>query len=385
MPFKMRLLLSDKPFDRLLNLDALSQYQKRHLKIVKAVYALIHFPCDITPSLILTVFLIKFHNLLDTTRHRKRTQSQERTQSYEAGEQSPRPCVYRVASPYHPIAILIQLFAPNATHCVLLKMHKVVVIINSEEPSTEARDSLGADHFINKAVQDVIAEYTAVGQAVPFLETLHPGPFKQLADSSAILLLFQVQLWSIAFVLMLPARCNHPEIVSGIPSILFHYHPRCAYQHQESACLRAVTKAHIADLLLDKPEGLLVSELATRSSIEGAKLARILRLLATRHCFKEFWAKERPVAIEKQKVQFIPFDFFKLKEVISTILDPLYDNVLPDAVKTHEDNTLNFDVAPEPLLPDYGLGRVGKYELDITMLNILNSLSRTLSELVELW
>lgn len=70
---------------------------------------------------------------------------------------------------------------------------------------------------------------------------------------------------------------------------------------------------------------------------------------------------------------------------IESINNHLDDNVLPDAVKTHEDNTLNFDVAPEPLLPDYGLGRVGKYELDITMLNILNSLSRTLSELVELW
>ena len=43
----------------------------------------------------------------------------------------------------------------------------------------------------------------------------------------------------------------------------------------------------IPDLLLDKPQGLHVSELSKLSGCEEGKLARILRLLATKHCFTE--------------------------------------------------------------------------------------------------
>ena len=40
--------------------------------------------------------------------------------------------------------------------------------------------------------------------------------------------------------------------------------------------------------------------------------------------------------------------------------------------------------APAPLLTDYGYGTQNKYNLDITMLTMLNSKERTLSEYVEL-
>lgn len=58
-------------------------------------------------------------------------------------------------------------------------------------------------------------------------------------------------------------------------------------QHEEPACLLVVTEARIADLLLGRPEGLPASELASRSGLDAKRLTRILRLLATKHCFKE--------------------------------------------------------------------------------------------------
>lgn len=43
----------------------------------------------------------------------------------------------------------------------------------------------------------------------------------------------------------------------------------------------------IPDLLKDKPEGVPVSELAKTAGVDQGKLARILRLLATKHVFRE--------------------------------------------------------------------------------------------------
>jgi len=59
------------------------------------------------------------------------------------------------------------------------------------------------------------------------------------------------------------------------------------FQHEEPASLLVVTEHKIADLLLDKPEGVPATELATKSGLDAGKLTRILRLLATKHCFRE--------------------------------------------------------------------------------------------------
>jgi hypothetical protein len=47
------------------------------------------------------------------------------------------------------------------------------------------------------------------------------------------------------------------------------------------------TDSKIADHLLDKPEGLHVDELGRKTGIDPGKLGRVLRLLATKHCFTE--------------------------------------------------------------------------------------------------
>lgn len=55
----------------------------------------------------------------------------------------------------------------------------------------------------------------------------------------------------------------------------------------EPSCLRVAVEAHIPDLLLNSPNGVHVDELSKKTGIESEKLARILRLLATRQCFRE--------------------------------------------------------------------------------------------------
>ncbi|KAJ3877770.1 S-adenosyl-L-methionine-dependent methyltransferase [Lentinula edodes] len=408
--------------------------------------------------------------------------------------------------------------------------------------------------LINKATQDVIAEYSAVGQAVPSLDTLQPGPF-QVPEETPTRLIRAIQI--------IEAACAQLSFTVAPPgSVMVNK----SLEHEEPACLLVVTEARIADLLLGIPEGLPASELASRSGLDAKKLTRILRLLATKHCFKEitpgvfannrlsmkllssdtvssivclltdeslrasaylndtltdpsemdggipfrratgypffdfhktrqglkkgerfpramvgwgdvtgkgflakvypwtslpadttvcdigggnghvtmslmkahphiklvlqdqpqviemarkFWAKEYPKAIENQRVEFVPFDFFKdsavqgcdcyylrsilrdwpdveseiiLKNVRKAMKPSsrviIHDTVLRNAVHTHEtlstEGTVQLDIAPEPLLPNYGVARVRTYELDMTMMNLLNAQARTLPEFIEL-
>ncbi|KIK62297.1 hypothetical protein GYMLUDRAFT_58461 [Collybiopsis luxurians FD-317 M1] len=125
--------------------------------------------------------------------------------------------------------------------------------------------------LINDAVKDVIMEYAAIGQAVPSLDTLEPGPFPA-PEAVPVQLRKAIQI--------IEAACAQLSCTVALPgSVLLN--------HEEPACLQVATEAQIADLLLDKPEGLSTSELSARSGLEEAKLTRVMRLLATRHCFKE--------------------------------------------------------------------------------------------------
>ncbi|TCD67183.1 hypothetical protein EIP91_000409 [Steccherinum ochraceum] len=57
--------------------------------------------------------------------------------------------------------------------------------------------------------------------------------------------------------------------------------------YEKSACLQVAIDYKIADLLLQKPDGVHVTTLAEATNIEEDKLSRILRLLATTHVFTE--------------------------------------------------------------------------------------------------
>ncbi|KAJ4479216.1 S-adenosyl-L-methionine-dependent methyltransferase [Lentinula aciculospora] len=418
--------------------------------------------------------------------------------------------------------------------------------------------------LINKAVQDVITEYAAVGQAIPSLDTLESGPF-QVPEEIPTRLTKAIKI--------IEAACAQLCYSVAPPgSVMVHK----SLNHEEPACLHVVIEARIANLLLDKPKGLPASELAFRSGLDTMKLTRILRFLATKHCFKEvrpgvfannrlsmkllssdpisslvctyvdeglkasaylndtltdpsdtdggipfrratgysffdyhkqpqglkqgqrfttgmigwgdivgksliakvypwtsqpadaticdvgggqgytimglmkahshvnlvlqdqpeiikmaqkFWAEEYPEAIEKQRVQFVPFDFLEETAAqgcdfyyISSVLHNwpdaeceiilknvrkamkpssrvlIHDTVLRDAVHTlNHDHIVSLsdeatiiqpnvrlDVAPEPLLPNYGVGSIRTYELDMALMTIVNAQARTLLEYIEL-
>ncbi|KIK62312.1 hypothetical protein GYMLUDRAFT_995195 [Collybiopsis luxurians FD-317 M1] len=129
----------------------------------------------------------------------------------------------------------------------------------------------GLTNLINEAVQVVIHEYAAVGQAVPSLDTLEPGPFS-IPEELPAQLRKAIQI--------IEAACAQLSCTVSLPGTTMR-------NHEEPACLLVATEARIADILLDKPEGLPASELALRSSLDAGKLERILRLLSTQHCFKE--------------------------------------------------------------------------------------------------
>ncbi|KAF5364060.1 hypothetical protein D9756_000985 [Leucocoprinus leucothites] len=55
----------------------------------------------------------------------------------------------------------------------------------------------------------------------------------------------------------------------------------------QTAYLSVALRAQVADILLDEPAGLHVSEISKRCKIEEKKLARILRTLCSQHIFRE--------------------------------------------------------------------------------------------------
>jgi hypothetical protein len=58
-------------------------------------------------------------------------------------------------------------------------------------------------------------------------------------------------------------------------------------QIYEPGCLHVVVTFKIPDILQDQPDGMHISEIAEKSGIEQGKLGRILRLLVSKHIFRE--------------------------------------------------------------------------------------------------
>ena len=58
-------------------------------------------------------------------------------------------------------------------------------------------------------------------------------------------------------------------------------------QFEECAALQVALDAKIADHLEDHADGLHVREIGKRSGLDSDKLGRVLRLLATKHVFRE--------------------------------------------------------------------------------------------------
>ncbi|PBK60856.1 S-adenosyl-L-methionine-dependent methyltransferase [Armillaria solidipes] len=120
-----------------------------------------------------------------------------------------------------------------------------------------------------KFVEDTFAKTTEPN--VPSLDDTAPHPLDEQVSSMEMKEAIQTIEGACAQLCALVARPNRT-----MGSIF------------EPACIRAVVNFNIADHLLDKPEGLHISDL---------EVGRIMRLLASKHCFREvdrdFFANNR--------------------------------------------------------------------------------------------
>ncbi|KAG6916945.1 hypothetical protein DXG01_004632 [Tephrocybe rancida] len=143
------------------------------------------------------------------------------------------------------------------------------------------------------------------------------------------------------------------------------------------------------------------------------------------------WPKDFPTAIDEKRIEFKAMDFFVdspiegcdvyyLKNIlhdwpdnecitilrnIRAVLKPsgrvlirrilfhrmigigmlkCYDYILQHAHRTGDVSGSGFVEAPEPLLPNYGEGRIRQYNLDMLLMVILNSRERTLEEFISM-
>ncbi|KAF8992613.1 S-adenosyl-L-methionine-dependent methyltransferase [Cyathus striatus] len=130
-------------------------------------------------------------------------------------------------------------------------------------------------NLISSAVRDVLSEYDAVGASVPLLESTETGPFDSPEDVTPKLA---------KAIRTIEAACAQLSFAVASPG---HVITNKAYGFEEPACMLVVTEAKIADILVDKPEGLHVNEIAKKTGLPAGKLGRIMRVLATKHCFNE--------------------------------------------------------------------------------------------------
>ncbi|KAJ7487261.1 S-adenosyl-L-methionine-dependent methyltransferase [Mycena galericulata] len=145
----------------------------------------------------------------------------------------------------------------------------------SHQPESGLAEITALADLITQTVKDVVAEYTAAGAALPSLASTAPGPF-DTPESVPLKLAKAVRI--------LDAACAQLSFTVGSPG---HVITNKAYGMKEPACLLVATDAKIADLLLNKPQGLHIDEIARKTGIDAGKLGRVLRLLSTKHCFAE--------------------------------------------------------------------------------------------------
>ncbi|KAJ7046122.1 S-adenosyl-L-methionine-dependent methyltransferase [Mycena alexandri] len=153
------------------------------------------------------------------------------------------------------------------------------------------------------------------------------------------------------------------------------------------------------------------------------KLARDFPVVVTLHDLpptikdaEKFWAEKYPEAIESNRVKFAPMDFFAgppapnmdiyfyrliihnwpdkeatlILKNAAAVMAPHSRIIIQDYVlqnpspKRGLSEGQGVDLAPEPMMPNFGAGNIKHYAQDITMLIMYNGKERTLDEVVEL-
>ncbi|KAG1824004.1 S-adenosyl-L-methionine-dependent methyltransferase [Suillus variegatus] len=127
--------------------------------------------------------------------------------------------------------------------------------------------------IINSSAREAIAEYKNTGHGVPGVDagTLHPLDFA--TDTLALR----------KAIRLLEGACEQLNAILAPPQ-----HTTYNFVHNYNwACIDVAVQSHIADVLDKHPGGLSVDALADAVNLDRTKIARVLRVLALRGCFKE--------------------------------------------------------------------------------------------------
>ncbi|KAF8880084.1 S-adenosyl-L-methionine-dependent methyltransferase [Infundibulicybe gibba] len=128
---------------------------------------------------------------------------------------------------------------------------------------------------ITTAAQDAMNVYDSAGCDMPCLDSPHQHPIDMSLDAIIPLKLamriLETACDELCVTLANPAHSIGKRMVMGI----------------EPACLRVVSNAGIADILSSSPGGAHVREISEKTGLEESRLARIMRLLASKWCFRE--------------------------------------------------------------------------------------------------
>lgn len=126
--------------------------------------------------------------------------------------------------------------------------------------------------LINTSARDAIALYEQYGD-VPAIDQMEPHPLDSAVDQVALKSAIRTLEGACAQICTTLAPPAHTAIN--------------LVQVYDYACVRVVARENVSDILLNYPKGLHVNELSKKINIEPKKLARIMRLLATRGCYSE--------------------------------------------------------------------------------------------------
>ncbi|KAG1828562.1 hypothetical protein EV424DRAFT_1385682 [Suillus variegatus] len=126
--------------------------------------------------------------------------------------------------------------------------------------------------LINTSARDAIALYEQYGDA-PAIDQAELHPLDSAVDQVALKSAVRILEGACAQICTTLAPPAHTAV--NLVQV---------YDH---ACVRVVARERVSDILLKYPKGLHVNELAKQINVEPKKLARIMRLLATRGCYNE--------------------------------------------------------------------------------------------------
>ncbi|KAK7021282.1 hypothetical protein VNI00_017457 [Paramarasmius palmivorus] len=143
----------------------------------------------------------------------------------------------------------------------------------------EANHLTALTSLIDSSIQEIISTYASVGQIVPTLDSVEPVLFDSLTINDVPERLTRA-------IQLVEAACTRLIYSVARPGTVLLSK---AKSHMEIACLNTVIYARIPDLLVDRPEGMHVSQLSELSEFTAGldKLERVMRFLASKHIFRQ--------------------------------------------------------------------------------------------------